>query len=209
MQKKLWNLFKRMKKRPLPANTKLHSEHAERVFKGDRFDVYQWQQKMFDGSTATFETVKRNDTVIVIPVIGEDVVLVNEMQPHWDKPGMTLVAGMVHSDEDLESAARRELEEETGLIFDNYYLVHVDGLATSIEWFAYTFIAIGYSGQKDKSLDPGEKNEVIRISQENLIEKVQKKELLYSARFIEDLIVMDKLDDLRDAFKNPQDYKIE
>lgn len=164
-----------MKKRPLPENTKLHSEHAECVFKGERFDIYQWQQKMFDGSTATFETVKRDDTVIVIPIIGDDVVLVNEMQPHWDKPGMALVAGMVHSDEDLEVAARRELEEETGLIFDNYYLVHVDSVATSIEWFAYTFIATGYTGKKDKNLDPGEKNEVVRISQENLIEKVQKK----------------------------------
>ncbi len=33
--------------------------NAKRVFKGIIFDVYQWQQKMFDGSKETFEMLKR------------------------------------------------------------------------------------------------------------------------------------------------------
>jgi ADP-ribose pyrophosphatase YjhB (NUDIX family) len=198
-----------MKKRPLPANTKLYSEHAERVFKGERFDIYQWQQKLFDGSMATFETVKRNDTVVIIPIIDGEIVMVNEQQPHWDKPGLALVAGMANTDEDLAVAARRELEEETGLIFDSYYLVHVDGVAAAIEWFAYTFIATGYKGKKEKNLDPGEKNETVRISLESLIEKIRNKELLYHPRFIEDILVQGKPEELRDIFKNPEKYAIE
>ncbi|MEK7610448.1 MAG: NUDIX hydrolase [Patescibacteria group bacterium] len=197
-----------MKKRPLPPNTKLHSEKAKLVFRGVRFDTYQWQQKQFDGSVATYEMVKRDDTVIVIPIIGEEIVLVNEQQPHWDKPGITLVAGMVNPNEDLVTAARRELEEETGLVFDKYSLVHVETSSPAIEWFAYTFIAHGFKGEKEKKLDPGERNEIVKFSLDQIIEMVKKRELFYRARFIEDMIIQDKLGQLKDLIKNPEKYSI-
>ncbi len=196
-----------MKKRPLPPNTKLYSEQAERVFKGVRFDTYQWQQEQFDGSIATYEIVKRNDTVIVIPIIDGEIALVKEQQPHWDKPGYTLVAGMVDSDEDLEFAARRELEEETGLIFENYYLVHIETNTPAVEWFAYTFIASGYKGKKEKSLDPGEKNETIKVSLEKLIDMTRKRELFYRPRFIEDMLMQDRLEELKNLVRNPDKFE--
>lgn len=195
-----------MKKRPLPPNTKLHSEKAERVFKGVRFDTYQWQQKQFDGSIATYEIVKRNDTVIVIPIIDGEIALVKEQQPHWDKPGYTLVAGMVNPDEDLDIAARRELEEETGLIFDNYHLVHIETNTPAVEWFAYTFVAIGYKGEKEKKLDAGEKNEVVKVSLDKLVDMTRNRELFYRPRFIEDMLMQNKLEELKDLIKNPDKY---
>ena len=39
---------------------------ARCVFKGVIFEVWQWEQKMFDGSMATFERIKRPDTVVII-----------------------------------------------------------------------------------------------------------------------------------------------
>lgn len=197
-----------MQKRPLPPYTKLYSEQAERVFKGVRFDVYQWPQKQFDGSVATYEIVKRDDTVIVIPIIGEEIVMVKEQQPHWGKPGFTLVAGMVKPEEDLETAAQRELEEETGLIFQNYHLVHIGTPIPAVEWFAYTFIAFGYQDQKEKALDPGEKNEVVKVSFDKLIEMTRRQELFYRPRFVEDMLVQDKLGELKDLLKNPEKYAI-
>ncbi len=197
-----------MKKRPLPPNTKLHSEKAERVFKGVRFDTYQWEQKQFDGSTATFEIVKRNDTVIIIPVIDNEIALVKEQQPHWDKPGYTLVAGMVNPDEDLDVAARRELEEETGLIFENYHLVHIETNTPAVEWFAYTFVATGYKGAKDKKLDAGEKNEVEKVTLDKLVSMTRNRELFYRPRFIEDMLMQDKLEELKNLLKNPAKYSI-
>ncbi len=196
-----------MKKRPLPPHTKLHSEKAERVFKGVRFDIYQWQQKQFDDSIATYEIVKRNDTVIVLPIIDGEVVLVKEQQPHWDKPGHTLIAGMVNAEEDLDLAARRELEEETGLIFKDFRLVHVSNFS-SVEWFAYTFVASGYQGQKEKNLDPGEKNETVRVSFDKLIEMTRNKELFHRPIFVEDMLMQDKLEELRDVLKSPEKYSI-
>ena len=197
-----------MKKRPLPPNTKLYSEKAELAFKGVRFDTYQWQQKQFDESTATYEIVKRNDTVIVIPVIDDEIVLVKEQQPHWDKPGYTLVAGMVNPDEDLDVAARRELEEETGFIFENYHLVHIETNTPAVEWFAYTFVATGYKGTKEKKLDAGEKNDVEKVTLDKLVSMTRNRELFYRPRFIEDMLMQDKLEELKDLLKNPSKYSI-
>jgi hypothetical protein len=41
-------------------------EHAKKVFAGKTFDVYHYEQKMFDGSTQIFEKLKRNHSVDII-----------------------------------------------------------------------------------------------------------------------------------------------
>lgn len=33
-------------------------DHAKCVFKGVIFDVYQWEQKLYNGTTTTFEKLK-------------------------------------------------------------------------------------------------------------------------------------------------------
>lgn len=43
--------------------------HAVKVFSGVIFDVYQWQQELFNGETATFEALRRPSTVVIIPVV--------------------------------------------------------------------------------------------------------------------------------------------
>ena len=56
------------KKNKLPKN-------ARRVFKGEIFEVWQWPQKMYDGSTETFEMLKRPDTTQVIATVGDKIAL--------------------------------------------------------------------------------------------------------------------------------------
>ena len=48
-----------MTERTLPAGAHLIPPEAKCVFRGKIFDVYQWPQRLYDGSTATFEMLRR------------------------------------------------------------------------------------------------------------------------------------------------------
>ena len=88
---------------------------ARLVFKGVVFDVYQWEQELYDGSRATFEKLKRPDTVLVVPVLEDG----NILMTYQEQPGKVafrgFAGGRVEEGEEPEAAARRELLEETGL----------------------------------------------------------------------------------------------
>jgi hydrolase, NUDIX family len=43
-------------------------KNATKVFSGKTFDVYQWEQEMFDGSKKIFEKLKRNDSLDIIAI---------------------------------------------------------------------------------------------------------------------------------------------
>src|SRR3989344_5268859 len=87
---------------------------AKRVFKGVVFDVYQWQQQMFDGTYETFEKIKRVDTVIVLPVTKEGKIILTKQQQPNGKPFTRVAGGRVDEGEGVLAAAKRELLEETG-----------------------------------------------------------------------------------------------
>lgn len=140
-----------------PNNAKLIPEDAKLVFKGEIFDVYQWPQKMFDGSVETFEMLKRADTVKVIAMKDSKIVICEEQQPHteifFDVP-----SGRhdVESESELD-AAKRELREETGMEFGAWKLISIEQPHTKIDWFVYTFLATGFISQSEQKLDSGEK----------------------------------------------------
>ncbi len=101
-------------------------KNAKEVFKGNTFGVWQWEQKLFDGSQATYEAIARPDYACVIGVNDEGkILMVNDEQPHR-LPVLTPPGGKVEKSEDPAAAAIRELEEETGYSTD-----------TVIPWFSY------------------------------------------------------------------------
>ena len=59
--------------RPLP-------ETAKKVFNGILYDVYHWQQELFDGSSATYEKLKVKDVVSVIPVTEDRKILITHQK---------------------------------------------------------------------------------------------------------------------------------
>jgi ADP-ribose pyrophosphatase len=68
-------------KQIIPDDASLIPDHAECVFKGVIFDVYQWQQELYDGTATTFERIRRPDTVEVIGVTDHKILIVNDEQP--------------------------------------------------------------------------------------------------------------------------------
>lgn len=142
---------------------------AKRVFQGVIYDVYQWEQKLFDGSTATFEMLKRPDTVQVIVVRGNKILITSEQQPHHNRePG--LYGGRVEAGEKPLAAAKRELLEESGLESNDWELWKSYQPVTRMEWTVYFYIAREPRLVASQKLDPGEKLEMREVSSEEFVE---------------------------------------
>jgi len=157
----------------LPKNAILIPESAELVFKGEIFDVYQWQQELYDGTFETFEMLKRPDTVTVIAVDGDEIIVLDEEQPNGIIRRDSLPGGRVDPGEEPVEAIKRELEEETGCVFNDWKLLSVVQPEKKLEWFKYLYVAFNKTGQFDTKHGAGEKIQVKRISFEGFKSKYQ------------------------------------
>lgn len=138
-----------------PPSRQPHPAHAECVFRGVLFEVWQWQQNLFDGSTTTFETIRRPDTVLILPVSGSEVILAEETQPARPTV-LKALGGRVNPGESPEDAAARELLEETGYRSENLRLWDAWQPAIKLDWAVYIFIAHTLVIESTQKLDPGE-----------------------------------------------------
>lgn len=144
-------------KRLVPPDAILIPEQARCVFDGEIYSVYQWNQQLYDGSHATFEMLRRADTVMVLVCQGERVLCIEDEQPNRG-PLLTLPSGRVEeTDTNWQAAAQRELKEETGISCINWRLVSVRQPVAKIEWFTALFLATGIENQTEQQLDAGEK----------------------------------------------------
>lgn len=135
-------------------------KNAKRVFKGVIFDVYQWKQKMFDGSFATFEKLKRPYTAAVIPVTKDKkILLAFDEQP--DRGGVyTTFGGRIEPGEEALLAAQRELLEESGYASNDWELFMTDTPSGKIDWNIYYYIARGCEKKSEPKPESGEKIKV-------------------------------------------------
>ncbi len=149
-------------------------KHAKRKFHGILFDIYQWPQKQFDGSLKTFEKAVRQNTVVIIPTIGNKIVMVKQKQPgtEWfydlpsgrmDKPG-----------ESPQHAALRELKEETGLVPKEIKLWKIYQPSGKVIQKVYFFIARGCEKKFNQALDSGEQIIPIKLSFKDFLKYTDK-----------------------------------
>lgn len=192
--------------RPIPHKVRIHSTKAEKVFEGVLFDVYQWQQKMFDDTYRTFETITRHDTVVILAVHDGYVILVRERQPHWDVEVLAAPGGRVEDDEDLLDAAKRECKEETGYEFKNWHLADASFPAPGVEWGRYIYIAKDVDKISEKRLDGGEINTLVKIPITEFIKLIRNDELHYPLPFIDKLLLKYGDERVIDLFEHPEKY---
>ncbi len=152
----------------IPHDSILVPDMATKMFGGMIFDTYQWPQTLFDGTSHTFEMLKRTDTVTVMCVVDDKILVINDEQPHL---GMrkTFPGGRVDpEDASIEAAAQREVLEETGYSFKNWRLVLVQQPYKKIEWFIYLLLAWDVDTKIEPKLDAGEKISVESLTVDEL-----------------------------------------
>lgn len=159
----------------LPENSKL-------VFKGKRCEIYQWEQELFDGSKVIFENIRRRSSVTIIAVRDGGIVIQNQEQPR-KKAFISVPGGLVDDGEDILTAAKRELLEETGLESSDWQIWKILGSHGYMDWENHLFIARSCRVAGRQNLDAGEKIENVLVNFENFLllaedERFRHKDLL-------------------------------
>ncbi|QQS61728.1 MAG: NUDIX hydrolase [Candidatus Moraniibacteriota bacterium] len=150
-------------KQPIPDN-------AKKVFAGVLFDVYQWEQELFDGTKTLFEKLKRPDTVVVFPVLDDGKIILTEQEQPGKEPFIGATGGRVDKGEDILEAAKRELLEESGYEASEFVLWDAQHPTSKIDWVVYTFIAKGLKKVSEMNLDAGEKITLKLVDLDEFIE---------------------------------------
>ena len=174
-------------KRPLPKDAVLIPKTAKRVFAGKIFELYQWRQKLYDGSSSTFEMLKRADTVVVIGIVDGNVVLEEQEQPSKPKH-FTLPAGRIDPGETPLAAARREMHEETGMTFGKWELKAVNQLHNKFEWFVYTFVAQDLINREPQRLEAGERIKISAVPFARIVKLVKQGEMHWSQFLVQKIL---------------------
>ncbi len=169
MESKL-NKTKYISELPIIPSVQPIPDSAKKVFQGKIFDVYQWQQEVYDGSFQTFEKLSRTSTVIIIPVTDDKKILVAEQEQPGKAPFTGLVGGRAEEGESPWHAAERELLEETGLRASELEFFDCVQPTSKIDWKVYTFIARDLKKVAEQDLDTGEKIDLKEYSWEDFLQ---------------------------------------
>ncbi len=135
-------------------------DHARKVFQGKIFSVWQWKQELYDGTTATFERVKRADAVHTVGVLlNKKILLTWDEQP--DRSGvLTPAGGRVEAGETPAAAAKREFLEETGYKIGTLMPWHEYAPSAKTDWMVYAFVGKNLRRVSEPTPDAGERIEL-------------------------------------------------
>lgn len=186
----------------------LHLEtpaEAREVFKGHFFSVYQWQQQLFDGSTATFERIRRPDSAGVVAITPEHKIIVSYQEQPVYKPFWGLLGGVVDPGETPEQAAARELKEEGGYIAQSLKKWFSFRPSGRIEWAIHTYVAHGITKVTEANPEAGEKITTHEMTFEEFLLLVQRDDFRDSEVALQVLKAMadpQKMTELKELFFN-------
>jgi ADP-ribose pyrophosphatase YjhB (NUDIX family) len=185
-------------------------DNARLMFEGVRYNIWQWEQTLFDGSTAVFEAAARADSVTLICTVGDKILVLEEQQPGLE-PFLALPGGHSEGLDSPERTAKRKLMQESG-----YAISDIKSWFTApYGWVLgdnYYFICRNVAKETEPSPDPGDKVVPQLITYDQFIDfrkngMIRNRELLpILERAANNLEEYNKLHDL--IFGNPEELRM-
>jgi ADP-ribose pyrophosphatase len=175
-------------------------ENARLIFKGVLFEVWQWEQAMFDGSTEIFERIWRCPTVEIIATVGDKIMIEYQDQPDR-KDNVNLPSGRADKGDDPLEEAKRELLEETGYASNEWELFLQHGSGGKVINEIYYFIARDCKKVKEPELDAGEKIEMKFITFDELLRLADEPRFWAPPEFVTYLVRAQTNTEKKEAFR--------
>jgi len=157
------NITKPKSRQPIP-------KKAVKVFDGVIFSVYQWDQILYDGTTARFEKLTRDDTVSVFPITSDKKIVLTKQEQPGIEAFISEAGGAIEKDEDILACAYREMVEETGYETENFDFWFSTQPSSKINSGMYCFFGRNASKTRETNPDGGERIEVFEVSFEEFID---------------------------------------
>lgn len=111
--------------------------NEEIKYNGIRFKIKQKIYEKEDGKKYIRDCVEPGNAVVILPVTdNNEVIFIKQQREAINKIALELPAGMIDENELPEDAAKRELEEEVGIIANN------------IEFLTEYYPSCGYTNEK-------------------------------------------------------------
>ena len=154
-------------------------QSSERVYDSVWCGLRRDQLLLPNGSTQEYHVFEVPDAVVVVPVLTDGRLLMiwqyryPHGKTHWEVP-----AGRIHEGEDVETAAVRELREETGHRpgrlerLPGFY--PINGISAH---FAHAFVAIDCERVGEVELDAAERLEVATFAETDVRRLLQRGEI--------------------------------
>ncbi len=152
---------------------KLEEKH---LIKDQWIDLKESSWRFPDGAVwSPYYTFSRRDYVVIVARCADGrFITVRQFRQGIEQVTCEFPAGGIEKGESPAEAARRELEEETGYVSDDWRAVaKIPSYATMADNYAYIFYAGNCRLEKEQSLDPMEFVDVDLMEEEKLHELIR------------------------------------
>lgn len=151
----------------------------ETAYACDGFDVINETVRLPDGTEAEFDYLTEDEAVVILPFTADGgVVVIDEWRHAVRRTNRGLPAGNIEGDESPETAAQRELREETGYKSEDLtHLTTVEPANGFSDARFHYFVARGCERVSDQELDDNESIAVTTTAFDALVDAVRTDEL--------------------------------
>ena len=144
-------------------------DRAKKVWQGKVFSAWQWEQKLYDGSTKTYERLKRNDVAHTVGILPDGRIFLTEDEQPDRQAVITPPGGSINPGESPKQGAERELLEETGYQAGELVFWHSYQPNGKLDWTVHAFIGRELVKVAEPQPEPGERIKPLFFSFEEFL----------------------------------------